>query len=72
MEFKQLQESKLYQNKDFNNVYTVKDGLLYHVGVMFRDYLEVNMYYVEYKPEFILEMEFKEIQLTNIKKDWGI
>ena len=68
MKFKDIQEGKLYQSGDNANVYTKKDGLLYQVGILFelkgiREGLELNMYYCEYSPNFILGMEFWEIKL---------
>ena len=63
MKFKDIKEGKLYRNKDFANVYTVKDGLLYHMGITLWGQFEPNMYYVTYAPAFILGMEFEEIKL---------
>ena len=67
MKFKDIEEGKLYQYKDFNNVYTKKDGLLYNVGILFelkgiREGFELDMYYCQYNPNFILGMEFREIK----------
>ena len=67
MKFKDIEEGKLYQYKDFNNVYTKKDGLLYNVGMLFElKGLELDMYYCEYNPNFILGMEFREIKLGRV------
>jgi hypothetical protein len=53
-------------------VYTKKDGLLYNVGILFelkgiREGLELDMYYCQYNPNFILGMEFKEIKLGRVR-----
>ena len=71
MKFKDIQEGKLYQNKDLANVYTKKDGLLYNIGILFelkgiREGFELDMYYVTYSPKFILGMEFREIKLWRV------
>lgn len=71
MKFKDIQEGKLYQDRDKANVYTKKDGLLYNVGVLFevgdfRDGLKLDMYYCQYNPNFILSMEFTEVRLGRI------
>ena len=71
MKFKDLEEGKLYQNKDFTNVYTKLNGLLYHMGAIYNSHgiserFELDMYYVEYTPVFILDMEFYEIRLGKI------
>lgn len=71
MKFKDIEEDKLYQDRDKANVYTKKDGLLYHMGSIYGTFnkpptFHVEMYYVEYKPEFILDMEFREIKLCKI------
>lgn len=70
MKFKEIQEGRLYKNKDYTNVYTKYNGLLYHVGNIYGEYrtpdrLHLDMYYVEYSPIFILDMEFEEIWLVN-------
>ena len=71
MKFKDLEEDKLYQNKEFINVYTKLNGLLYHMGAIYGGYGKVDsfhtdMYFVEYSPAFILDMEFTEIRLGKI------
>ena len=71
MKFKDIEEGKLYQYKDFNNVYTKKDGLLYHMGSIYGTFnkqptFHVDMYYCEYSPKFILGMEFREIKLGRV------
>ena len=48
-----------------------KDGLLYNVGILFelkgvREGFELDMYYCQYNPNFILGMEFKEIKLGRV------
>jgi hypothetical protein len=72
MKFKDIEECKLYQHKDYLNVYTKKNGLLYHMGIITgslnqQPSLHLDMYYVEYSPSFILDMDFHEIKL--IKKE---
>ena len=71
MNFREIEEGKLYQHGEFANVYTKKDGLLYNIGVIFgewcgREGLELDMYYCNYAPKFILDMEFTEIRLGRI------
>ena len=73
MKFKEIVEGKLYQNKDFGNVYTKLDGLLYHVGIIYdgnclangflKNELELKMYFTVYTPDFIRNMEFYEIRI---------
>jgi len=73
MKFEQIIEDRLYQNKDYANVYTKKEGLLYHMGTIyqcdcltnesFKDEFELKMYFVDYNAEFIRDMEFKEIRM---------
>ena len=69
MKFKELQEGKLYKNKHFSNIYTIQNGLLYHIGNIWGEYgtisrLQLEMYYVTYSPEFILDMDFTEVILV--------
>jgi hypothetical protein len=71
MKFNEIKDGKLYQNKEFGNVYTKKDGLLYHMGSIYAEFnkpetFHVEMYYCEYKPTFILDMDFTEIRLGKI------
>ena len=67
MKFKDIEEGKLYQYKDFTNVYTKLNGLLYNIGHLNAgDVFLVNMYYVKYTPEFILGVEFTEIGLRRV------
>lgn len=62
MKFKDIEEGKLYRNKNFNNTYSKFDGLLYHVGAIYDGRMYLDIYPTEYKPEFVLGMDFKEIE----------
>lgn len=64
MRFEEIETGKLYKKKDYANVYTKREGLLYHVGTVHGNEFELKMYFVEYTPEFIRNMEFEEIKLV--------
>ena len=64
MKFKELEEGKLYQDRDNANVYAIVEGLLYQLGYLLDGKLNLEMYYAQYTPSYMLNMNFKEIELS--------